>query len=304
MATKEEMLTKIQGLLSLAESTGFTEEADTARRKADELMVAYSIEMWELDKRRKPQERATAEIRTFDISLSDSVVSEEIRDLFSVLCQHWRVRPVFYGYYDRKWKKGEVPWRQYAKVVGFPQELDWLEMMFTSMRVHIGMNLEPHPDPALDFESNLVIMKEAGMKWERIHQLLKPDVPWSRTHSVRYTKMYTEYCERVGKPRLNIGPLVYQRNFVDGYRHKVSSRLYDIRQYRRQEADGGSGMELMLRDKRLDIDALFNETFTGLTSLKTNAVKFEPNAFGAGVSAGANADLGQSRMGRGPKELG
>lgn len=304
MATKEEMLAKIQGLLALAESTGFTEEADTARRKADELMVAYSIEMWEIDKRRKPQERTVAEVRTFDIGLADSVVSVEIRELFAELCHHWRVRPVFYGYYDRKWKKGQTPWRQYAKVVGFPQELDWLELMFTSMRVHIATHMEPQPNPALDFEANLVIMKEAGMKWERIHHLLKPEVPWSRTHGTRYTNMYTDYCNRTGNPRLNIGPVQYQRNFVDGYRAKISTRLYDIRQYRQEAVDRGSGMELMLRDKKTDIDALFNATFTGLTKLKDNRVKFDPGAFTAGSKAGANADLGQSRMGRGPKEIG
>lgn len=301
---KQEVLRKVQALLEKAESTGFTAEADACRAKADSLMMAYSIEMWELDQRRTPEQRGTPEIRVFDISLSDNPVSHEMRLVFSTLCNHWQVKPVFVGWMGRPYRKGDLPRRQFVEVVGFPQELDWLELMFTTIRLHIGVNLEPKRDPALDFESNLVIMKEAGMKWERIHQLLRPDVPWSRTHGVKYTKMYTEYCARIGKERLNISPLVYQRNFVNGYQAKISSRLYDIRQRRvQQQQDGGSGMELMLRDKSSLIEQMFNEAFTGLSSLKYKGVKYEPTAFGQGVAAGANADLGQNKVGGRSREL-
>lgn len=301
---KQEVLRKVQALLEKAESTGFTAEADACRAKADQLMMAYSIEMWELDRRRKPEQRGTPEIRTFDISLSDNPVSYEMRLVFATLCNHWRVRPVFYGWLERSHRKGEIPRRQYAEVVGFPQELDWLELMFTTIRLHIGMNLEPHPDQNLSFEDNLVIMKEAGMKWERIHQLLKPDVAWSRTHGVRYTKMYTDYCDREGKERMNISPLVYQRNFVNGYNAKINSRLYDIRERRaQQQEDGGSGMDLMLRDKSGLIEQMFKESFTGLITQTYKGVKFEPGAYSHGVAAGANADLGQERVGGRKREL-
>jgi hypothetical protein len=300
---KDEVLRKVQALLDKAESTGFTAEADAARAKADQLMLAYSIEMWELDKRRKPEQRATPEIRKFHICMSDNPVSEQLEGVFMTLCNHWRVRSVYYGF-GRTPRKGQSPWEQYAKVVGFPQELDWLELMFTTMRLHIGTNLEPKPDPALDFEDNLVKMKEAGMKWERIHELLRPDVPWSRTHGVRYTKMYTDHCLINGKERMYTSPLTYQRNFVEGYRMQISSRLWDIRQYRQDPSGSGNGMELMLRDKKVLIDELYDETFKDLKSRKAKKMTFDRNAWSAGQKAGATADLGQERMGRGPREIG
>jgi len=99
-------------------------------------------------------------------------------------------------------------------------------------------------------------------------------------------------------------PLTYQRNFVAGYRMKVASRLYDIRQYRMEDTSQGNGMEVMLRDKRLLIDDLYDETFKNLKNRKSKTLTYDPNAWTAGARAGANADLGQDRMGRGPREIG
>lgn len=299
---KQEVLRKVQALLDKAESSGFTAEADAARAKADQMMMAYSISMWEVDQRCKPEERAKPEIRRYDLVMDNSPVVEQMQTLFAVLCGHLRVKAVYFGFGDKPVKS--YPRQLFAKVVGFPQELDYLEIMFLSLRVQILGSLEPKPDPKFDFEDNLVLLKESGMKWERIHELLQPGVPWSRTHGVRYTKMYTDHCVREGKERMYTSPIVYQRNFVEGYAHKVSSRLYDIRMTReRHDQDGGTGVGLMLRDKSHLINELYDETFTNLKTLKPKRGKYDHSAYTRGIESARDADLGQDRVSRGPREL-
>lgn len=299
---KADVLRKLQGLLAVAENSPFSEEAATAQAKADALMVAYSVEMWEIDQRRKPQERATPEIRRFDMTMTDSPVSDQMQTLFAVLCNHLRVRPVYYNYSLPKWMLNE-PRQQYARVVGFAQELDYLEILFTSLRVQVASNLEPRPDSSLGFDENLVMLKEAGLKWQRIHEVLQPGVPWERRHGVRYTKIYTDYCRDTGRERMYTNPTVYQRNFIEGFATTIGTRLYDIRRVREQHEDRGTGMSLMLVDKGQQIKDLFGQEFQNLKSLESKKTKFDGAAYNRGGIAGSRADLGQDRVGSGPKEL-
>lgn len=296
--SKEDVLRQVQALLDRAAATGFTAEADACRKKADDLMLAWSIEHWEIQQRKKPNEREKPEVGVFDICGKDNPLEDHLTTLFSALCRYVGARPVYYGLNN---KYADT----HARAVGFPSDLDYLRMLYTSLQVQMQSDLTPKPDPSFDFEDNLAMLKEAGMKWEDIHRMLRPDVPWERKHGVRYTKMYTDHCEKHGKSRMYTSPKVYQLNFAHGFVLKVADRLRDIEMARKQDQpDGGSGMELMLRDKNKEVGEMYDEMFKNLRFAKPKNHKFDNSAFSRGSAAGSRADLGQSKVGGGPKELG
>lgn len=295
---KEDVLRQVQALLDRAAATGFTPEADACRRKADDLMLSYSIEHWEIQQRKKKDEREQPELQKFDICGKDNPLEDDLVSMFSALCRYVGARPVYYDLNNKNWPTT-------ARVVGYPTDLEYLRMLYTSLQVQMSSNLRPQPDPAASFEDNLVLLKEAGMKWTEIHAVLQPDVPWERRHGVRYTGIYTRYCEKHNRPRMHTSPLTYQRNFAQGFVNKVSIRLMDIKAAQREEAGAGSGMELMIIDKSRMVNEMFNNEFTNLSMRKAKERgKFDNAAYSRGSEAGSRADLGQSKVGSGPKAIG
>lgn len=295
---KADVIRKVQALLERAESSGFTAEADACRKKADEMMMAYSLSQWEVDQRRSKEQRQTPEVRDIHIAGADSQVRDNLVSLLGIVTQHLEVRAVVYGLYN---KRSPIS----AKVVGYPAELDYCEMLYTSLRVQMEANLVPKIDPKMSFEENLALLKEAGMKWADIHQILDPDTPFTRNIGVRYTKMYTDFCLENDRERMYTSPVTYQRNFAEGFINKVSIRLHDIRAHRRaNEQSSGSGMEIMLRDKRKDINDFYKDMFGHTSPIsKKGPGKFDNSAYSRGSEAGSRADLGQTRVGQGSRAI-
>jgi hypothetical protein len=80
---------------------------------------------------------------------------------------------------------------------------------------------------------------------------------------------------------------VYQRSFAVGFVREISTRL------RRQESERGTGMELVLRDIKDEIDNAADEMFgkdPERYSLAKSGVT-DPHAERAGIEAGRNAKL-------------
>lgn len=283
-------LEQIRKLLDKASDSGVTpHEAAALRKKADDLMLAYTISEFEIQARKPRNEREQPERRHMKVVDHNHPLKTQIVELCDEVVRHARCRAVYSGLY----RQGDG---STATVIGFPSDLDYVDMLFTSLQVQMARELEPKPDPNFTEAENLTLLKEAGLKWERIHELLYPDVPWERRHGVRYTKVYTDYCKLTGRQRMRSSPIQYQRNFAEGFCREVAARLYAIRNAQRQE-NSGSGMELALRDLKAEVDDVFAQAFSSAKSISlAGRSKYDYSAQGRGKAAGAKADLGQSRV--------
>lgn len=236
---RQKVLEQVAALLAKADSTDFSEERDTFVAGADRLMAKYAIETFELEMARPKDERVGPELRTFEYGTTGNGEADEAMvKIFWSLAQHLRCLIGYYG-----WKS--------AKAVGYPADLDFLGMLFFSIRVHLSARVEPHADPKLSFAENVTMLKEAGLKWERIFTVLKPAFP-SELDYPAFTKsvglkMYGRYRAQIAsedREQRYADPDVWRRNFILGYSQEIGRRLQ--RQSRQNEQDAvGKGLVLV-----------------------------------------------------------
>lgn len=291
-------LDQIRKLLDKAADAATNEhEASALRQKADDLMLAYTISEFEVNARKPKNEREKPERRSVEVVGENHPLKTQLIELHHSIVLHARCRAVYSGLYDQKQ-------RSVATIIGFPSDLEYCDMLYTSLQVQMARELEPKPDRTFTEEENIALLKEAGMKWMRVHELLHPDVPWERRHGVRYTKVYTDYCKKSGKDRMYTSPITYQRNFAEGFHTEVAARMREIRRIQNQEqTKAGSGMELVLVDIKKQVDDEFGLQFGRTKGVNLSGrSKLDHGAINRGRDAGTRADLGQSRVSR-TKEL-
>lgn len=287
---RQKKLRQIRALLDKADVTTFPEEADALRAKADDLMLAYAIQEHEVEMAKPKNERKPPTMRQVNIVDAASPVRDQMLQLISAIASHSRCRIVFYGSRN---KTGQVS----AKLVGFPSDIDYVEMLFTSLRVQMSSCIDPKPDPNMTEIENIVMLKEAGVKWERIWNLLFPEEPWNPKCNL--FSRYRSYCKEHGREPHNTAPITYIRNFADGYVQKITRRLFEIREAQQTVT---TGKDLVLYDRKKEVEDLFRQTFPKLGVVRYGKSKFDISAQNKGRTAAANADLGQNRVAK-RKEL-
>jgi hypothetical protein len=293
---REDTLRKIRAILDKANNTNFGEERDAFLQKADDLMLKYAIEEAELELLKPAHEREKPEVRTIDICSADSPIRDALVNMGSSIARHARGKPVFTGLSSpRKYK---LPIKM--KVVGFPSDLDYVEMLFTSLMIQMSGDLEPKPDPLLSYPENLAMLKDSGLKWERIHELLENGGitnrgPWERRVGVKFTADYRKFCEDTGHERNMTSPITYQKNFTAGFASRIASRLEEIRKVQDQHKEQGS-QALVLFDRKGEVDDAFRKEFPSVSNVAPARTKYDDAARRKGGVAGSRADLGGSKL--------
>lgn len=283
------VLKKVRGLLAKADSTEFSAERDALREKADNLMLKFAIEEAELASVQGRTLKDQVIKKRILIVGQNSPYREALGDLFSVTARHARCRIVFHGY--------SAPVRNplYGTMVGMESDVEYAEMLFTSLKMQVANELEPQYDHGLSLEDNVYIMRHAGLKWRRVEEQcgLDPYGPAQRA--------YGRACEQRGEePRKRVNPKTVKRNFVEGFVARINARLREIRK-RQEQHHGSSGNALVLvRDA---VGEAYEEMFPDLKlSRSRQSGKIDVESWMRGQRAGDRADLGQSRM-REPKRL-
>ena len=245
MPDREGIMRKVRALLDQAASTTFDAERDTFLAKADEMMTTYVIESWELEMAKPANQREKPILREFVYGQSaDWDLDRHLVMIFGSLARRCRV------------KMGEYGWHK-AKLVGYESDLDWLEMLFTNIKLHLVTNMIPHVDPNLTYLENLAVLKEVGFKWQKIWEMLVPVYPkhfqkWAKSDTdgawvsdilaggmrfpyaiarpagVRFTKEYTTFCQDNKRERIYSSPEAYRRNFLEGYATRIIDRLHEV----------------------------------------------------------------------------
>lgn len=146
------------------ESKGMSEAAQTYREKADALVTMYAIEEFELAMRGDKNARQVPELREYEYGDFPPELREEMAWIFGALAEHCRCKIGWHGYHR-------------SKIVGYPADLEYLDLMFTSIRMHMSANVRPHPSKEMGYEASLALLKESGMKWKDIYLRLLPIFP-------------------------------------------------------------------------------------------------------------------------------
>jgi hypothetical protein len=233
---KASILRKVRALMAKAEGTDHPEEADAFRQKADELMTAYAILEWELEQGDNGQ-ATMPERKYYDFDWwTDRNLQEVVRDnlwyMLNDVASFARCKAIGMKLKrtDDDLSRLEIP------ILGLPSDFNYMDMLFTSLMTDMLGHLEPRPDTSLPMIENLVRMKEAGMKWERIGYYLfqagQLDTPYTRNTGVRFTKLYTDYCRDNNRERVYTSPQVWQRSYAEGYSLEIGRRLREMKERR------------------------------------------------------------------------
>lgn len=234
----EKVLERVQKLLAKAEGTEYEEERAIFVKKADDLMTKYMVEQWEVDqfsraisKQRKP------ELREFRFDTSNEwEVRNALANMFAATARFCRC------------ELGPI-WTSSGKVVGYPADLNYLEMLFISLQVQMASALTPHWDPTLSEGENIHNLKMAGMKWQDIYYIQHPEGTWERRHGVRYTNVYKKWAEQTGTERQQTsGVKEYREQFIRAYTRRIKERLQKIDQVREEETAGYSLVRVSIAD--------------------------------------------------------
>lgn len=294
MGSREDVLRKVQALIAKADSTTFDEERDALLAKADDLMLKYAIESYELDRARDARKRSEKIVlREIEMVDYDHPVSRALIDLMSEVARHLRCRVAYAG----AGRYGHLT----AKVVGFEGDVEFCEMLYTSLWLQMTTHLEPKPDPELTFEQNIVMLLENGQKRERVCELM--GLNFQKDHG-KVSRIYRTWCEENGKPyapRSRPIGSTYAVNFARGFVNRVSTRFHEMDRAREANANGSA---IVLRDRNAEVKDAFHEFFPLLGTMRRRTEgKFNATARERGDAAGKTADLGQPRV-RTPKAIG
>lgn len=319
---RTEMLAKVRALLAKADGTPYPHEADAFRSKAEALMLKYRIEVSELT----PEAEDNVPVgEQMDFAWYwDSQHGGFLWSMMLDIAMHCRVRVV-------SWKAGsKIP------VVGLPSDIEYFNMLFTSLMLEMGKGLEPKPDPNLPMIENLVKLKESGQQWSRIAEQLRAigqlspeqfstreemmeklgahspydyridEAIKKQVHHLNFSGRYTKYCKDNGRERLRVTPKIYQRSFAYGFTNRIGERLREMRRYVREQqtAQESSGMELVLADIYTRAQRKAVELYGEPPKVsgrggggRARQVQIDSGVVGKGREAANRADLGQTKVG-------
>ncbi len=207
MDKTDNIIEKIQKLLSKAASTNFSAERDTALAMADKLMTVHAIESFAVEMHKPADQRKNKpEVRNFKITLGDKpegVDEKTWADLRNIMCG-------LFGEAARFCRCRQVNLSWSAQVIGYTDDLAYLQELYLSLQMQMLTALSPRVDPSQDYINNLVSLKEAGLKWTEIYARLRAggffeDREWSHAlgdgcHVCQEPKCQRTNCKNRRKP--------------------------------------------------------------------------------------------------------
>jgi hypothetical protein len=252
MADKFEQIRK---LLDLADDSRTPpHEADTARKAAERLMLRHAIDEEEV--RQAAKERgATFEvpiIKRVNVYDSGNAFGWMLAGMFRELARHSRCRLA-----SRGWENGSL----YQYVVGFKSDIQFLEMLYTVVRLAFSANVEPPYDPT-DYDGSVARMHLAGITWRDI--AYRTETPWPDGQKLR--RAWYRYADAHSLSKQDghrRSPRLYRESFAEGFYNTIIERLWRLRYdaEREQMAETGERGALALRTREEVVEEFLYERF-------------------------------------------
>lgn len=256
--SEERMISKIQKLLDRAAHPNTPEhEANSALAMADMLMAKYALDEAMIQAAKSPEEREKPERRDVQFFDPSSPLRGELAQILRLLSDLTEVKVV---------RLASTP--KHA-AVGFAADIDYLELLFTSVRNQFQQKMYPKWDPEGSIDENIYHFKIAGYKWYDIwregatkHRTPMPFNPPPKDGGAMI-RAYKRHAAAVGDDRVISTQRfdAYRESYKAGFVHALWDRVYTMTQGRTEAmATAGSGAEIAIRDKRQDVlEALYFE---------------------------------------------
>lgn len=291
---KSAMLEKVRALLAKASDPSIPEaEAQTFREAADRLMTKYAIEGWMIEMAKEGDQR-TVQPERRDYPLAwyfnleyDNPVRSPLWWMFREVARHCRVAVVTSKHFRESGASSFADTK--VPIIGLPSDLDYMDMLFTSLMLQMLNQVDPKPHPNLSLEENLAMLREAGLGWEVVTQrLMKAGIiedpepgahfprkraDWKRYRpesfkvSERLVSKYRKWCKETNRPQTYTNVKTYRREFAAGFESAIASRLGQMRRASQSGFDadhGDNSMALAVRDINQVVQAMMWDIFPDL----------------------------------------
>jgi len=301
---ESDALRKVRALIERAEHPETPKaEADQCRATADRIMEKYAIEEWQALKANATGTGIKPDKLKIDIGEQGDPFLDRMAHFVNIVANFCRCSSVWMkgsGYKDYR--------KEYCWVYGYPSDLRYFELLYTTLHLHMAGALFPKADPTLTMGENAYALRNAGLNWIEIATAWGWEEVARRDGEARNVYVNRETGERkpwsgcVGKikkaamavytargetpPRIPPAAVFnFRLNGINGYIDRIGQRL------REQAGKRGVGTEIILRDRSQNIAAAIEEDLGQLTYSSRKSTRFNPEAYARGVGHANTASL-------------
>lgn len=265
----EKILERVRNLLARAEHPNTpAPEAELCQQQADKLMFKHAIEEAFLRATQTEKERKTPVKKAFQMTSEGTMEFwPEMRTVLGEVAYANRCRAVVSHYAG-----GEIT------LVGFKDDVEWTEMLFTSIYFGFVRQINPKWDSSTSYDANVYNFKVAGWKWKDINELSKrnggPD--HEKYEEDWFGKMrptgkiggamigaYKRHAKLIGDTNIvsTQSHDAYRRQFTSAFCNTINRRLRDLADEQQKDMDSIPGAALALVDTRKAVDEEFYTLF-------------------------------------------
>lgn len=235
------MLDKVRALWASSQDESYPEAVrEQYRTKAEALMFTHRITLAEA--RQAGHNADVPQWRTLHVCVADNEFAQSYKAIASALVRHCGTRGVFNLIEDDNRK---MVWSLH--VVGYSNDLGYLELLFTTCIMAFGGKLEPKWDPSLAIEENVYRMRSAGMERGRIARLAWPEMYVgtpaayiNKSLNIKVTTLFKEMARRhEDDPKVLLGRgnnvATFRKSYAEAFCDELWSRLHRMRMARGAE---------------------------------------------------------------------
>ncbi|QPX62589.1 hypothetical protein SEA_WOLLYPOG_37 [Arthrobacter phage Wollypog] len=266
---EEKVLELVRNLLARAEHPNTpAPEAELCFKQADKLMFKHAIDEAFLRSKQSESERKTPIQKKFQMTSEGTMEFwPEMRTVLGEVASANRCRAVVSHYAG-----GEIT------LVGFKDDVEWTEMLFTSIYFSFVRQINPKWDTSTSYDANVYNFKVAGYKWRDINAISKanggPD--YEKYEEDWFGRMrgtgkitgqmigaYKRHAKLIGDTNIvsTQSHDAYRRQFTSAFCNTINRRLAAIAREQEKDADSIPGAALALVDARKVVDEEFYNLF-------------------------------------------
>lgn len=245
MSAPEHILNKVAKLVQKAEDFrrhGEHGSADAALNLADEMMVKYAIDAALLEQLKPKGEKERPAQATVAYPINHEF-DLDLSYMLAAIAEHCRCKAVIRAY------------RAEATIIGFPTDIEYARLLWTSTYLAFVSKLDPSWDAIQTPEENIKILKESGRKWPEIARQANAHGFECTATDGRLKAAYRRQCKLEGvEPTSHTQRhAAYRAAYAEGFQRTIRYRLRTQRQAAAQQEAGTPGSALALRDRSADV---------------------------------------------------